>query len=382
MEHNETPFTENLLVWYNSHKRDLPWRRDPSPYHVWISEIMLQQTRVEAVKGYYSRFLETLPTIDHLAKAEENVYLKLWEGLGYYSRVRNLHKTAKVVVMDYHGQLPSNYTKLLKLPGIGPYTAAAIASISFGQPIPAIDGNLLRIFSRLTEYKDSILTTTAKKEADAFFKRHISIKEPGSFNQGLMDLGAGICLPNAQPHCQECPLSKDCLAFLHGTQMQLPNRPKQKKKTIEKRTVFLIHVNDSILLGKRSAKGLLAGLYEFPGVEKHFSKKAALEYVETLGFEPLRIHRLPDAKHIFSHKEWHMRGYEVFTSGWTDFSRQEPMTENATQGTMIHDNATFTETERLIPGQLFLANQEEVLSTWSIPSAFAVYKDYLLGNEV
>lgn len=381
---NETAFCKNLLSWYEDSKRNLPWRQDPSPYHVWISEIMLQQTRVEAAKGYYTRFLDALPTIDHLASAKEDTYLKLWEGLGYYSRVRNLHKAANVVVAEYHSQLPSEYHQLLKLPGIGPYTAAAIASISFGQPVPAIDGNLLRIFSRLTEYKESILTTTAKKAADVFFKAHISPKNPGAFNQALMDLGAAICLPNTTPHCQNCPVSNNCSAYLHGTQMQLPNRPKQKNKTIEKRTVFLIHVNDSILLGKRPAKGLLAGLYEFPGVESHLSKKVALEYVESLGFEPLRIHRLPDSKHVFSHKEWHMRGYQVFTSGWTDFSRHQPKAVqtigNTVDNTMIHDTASLPEADALVPGQLFLANQEDVLSTWSIPSAFSFYRDYLLGN--
>jgi A/G-specific adenine glycosylase len=203
---NSGDIAEPLLIWYDENRRILPWREDPTPYHVWLSEIMLQQTRVEAVRGYYDRFLAALPDIKTLAAAPEDQYLKLWEGLGYYSRVRNLHRAAITLMEDYDGEMPADYDELRSLPGIGPYTAAAIASIAFGKPEPAIDGNLLRVFARLTCYEPNILTPAANREARAFFLQTMDKARPGAFNQALMDLGALICLPNSAPSCGSCPL--------------------------------------------------------------------------------------------------------------------------------------------------------------------------------
>ena len=382
----------NLLLWYSHNKRILPWREDPSPYHVWISEIMLQQTRVEAVKGYYARFLESLPDIASLAAADEDTYLKLWEGLGYYSRVRNLHKAAVVLMEDYGGQMPASAADLLKLPGIGPYTAAAISSIAFGEPAPAIDGNLLRVFARLTCYKDSILTPQARKDADAYFAPRIRLAAdtctpgaatngPGAYNQALMDLGATICLPNAAPLCEQCPLAAFCRAHAESRETEFPNRPAKAKRTIEDMTVFLIRFKGGILLRKRPDTGLLASLYEFPNVPGHLKKADALHVVEEMGFGPLRIRKLPPAKHIFTHKEWHMAAWEVFADEWTAFDRTAPEhrspEEPAPQDTGA---AADTKKEPADDGRLFIADIDSIEQVWSIPSAFAAYRDYLLGR--
>ena len=362
-----------LLLWYEKNRRILPWREDPTPYHVWISEIMLQQTRVEAVKGYYARFLESLPDIAALAAADEDTYLKLWEGLGYYSRVRNLHKAAVVLMEDYGGQMPASAADLRKLPGIGPYTAAAISSIAFGESVPAIDGNLLRVFARLTCYEDSILTPQARKDAEAYFGPLITLaNDPGAFNQALMDLGATICLPNAAPLCNKCPLAAFCRAHAEGRETELPNRPAKAKRTIEDMTVFLIRFKGGILLRKRPDTGLLASLYEFPNVPGHLKKADALRTVEEMGFGPLRIKKLPPAKHIFTHKEWHMAAWKVFDEEWTAFDRTAP-------GRGTAEDPADTQKEAADDGRLFIADIDAIRDVWSVPSAFAAYRDYLLG---
>ena len=369
--------TDKLLNWYDENRRILPWREDPSPYHVWISEIMLQQTRVEAVKGYYEAFLETLPSVRDLAEAEEDVYLKLWEGLGYYSRVRNLHKAAVEITEKYGGEMPRTFAELRSLPGIGEYTAAAVASIAFGQAVPAVDGNLLRIFSRLTGYAENILTAAAKKEAFRFYEEWISGERPGTFNQALMDLGAMICLPNSAPLCGDCPLSEYCSARETGRETELPVRPVKKKRTADKMTVFVIHHDGRILLNKRPDQGLLAGLYEFPNTSGWLTEKKALLYAESLGFSALRIQRLPDAKHIFSHREWHMRGYEIFTGDWNDPSSESDGQASAdVPSGRGADEAR--EEELVISGKrLFLAAPAELRDRWSVPSAFAAFRDHL-----
>ena len=392
-----------LLLWYEKNRRILPWREDPTPYHVWISEIMLQQTRVEAVKGYYARFLESLPDIAALAAADEDTYLKLWEGLGYYSRVRNLHKAAVVLMEDYGGQMPASAADLRKLPGIGPYTAAAISSIAFGEPVPAIDGNLLRVFARLTCYEDSILTPQARKDAEAFFGPLIELANaehlgddlvtfdasPGAFNQALMDLGATICLPNAAPLCDKCPLAAFCRAHAEGREMELPNRPAKAQRTIEDMTVFLIRFKGGILLRKRPDTGLLASLYEFPNVPGHLKKADALRTVEEMGFGPLRIKKLPPAKHIFTHKEWHMTAWEVFADEWTAFDRTAPERRTAEDPAPVQGAAApadsvsapaDTQKEAADDGRLFIADIDAIRDVWSVPSAFAAYRDYLTGR--
>ncbi len=358
--------TNALITWYRKERRILPWREDPTPYHVWLSEIMLQQTRVEAVKGYYQRFLETLPDIEALAVSDEDTYLKLWEGLGYYSRVRNLHKAAQVIRETYGGEMPGSREELLKLPGIGPYTASAIASIAFGEPVAAVDGNFLRVFARMTTYAENIKDPKAKKAAEAYFAermKELSTVEvdpdaeraenlPGMFNQAVMDLGATICAPNGAPSCSQCPWQHDCLAYQKGTMMEYPVVPAKKERKVEHKTVFLIHCQEEIALHKRPARGLLAGLYEFPNAEGILDDAAAVQYVRDAGFEPVRITPLPGAKHIFTHKEWWLSGYDVLVD--------EISGRNEASGS-----------------EIFLANRTEIDDTYSIPSAFAAYRRYL-----
>ncbi len=359
-----------LLDWYDKHRRILPWREDPAPYHVWISEIMLQQTRVEAVKGYYARFVQAFPDVKRLAKAEEEQYLKAWEGLGYYSRVRNLHKAAEIVAKEYGGALPATAEELKKLPGIGPYTAAAVASIAFGEETPAIDGNLLRVFTRMTACKTKIDRPEVKKEAERFFLEVMREKPArtkgggkkparniaGDCNQALMDLGATVCLPNAQPLCEKCPWQKECAAHQKGEETDYPVMPIKRARRIENKTVFILLTAKEALLHKRPERGLLAGLYEFPNTEGHLSEKEAKDFVRTLGLSPLRIKRLEEAVHIFTHKEWHMTGYEVRVD--------EPAAKDeTTKNNLRKDRYVF-------------ANKKEVLTTYPIPSAFRVYNEY------
>ncbi len=305
-----------LLQWYGRHKRVLPWREDPSPYHVWLSEIMLQQTRVEAVKGYYRRFLEVLPDIAALAGAKEEEYLKLWEGLGYYSRVQNLHKAAVMIMEEYGGQMPAEAKELSRLPGVGDYTCAAIASIAFGHRIPAVDGNFLRIFARLTAFGESIKTGSGKKAAFDFFQRAMEALPKksrlcGDFNQALMDLGAMVCLPAGRPLCTECPLAEFCQARALDQTENFPKKEEKKPRKKQERTVFIIKAGSRIALGKRPKKGLLAGLYEFPNTLGYLSKEEGLDFVKSHGLLPLGIQPLKGGRHIFTHMEWHMKGYAV-----------------------------------------------------------------------
>lgn len=363
--------TGRLMTWYETNARDLPWRKNHDPYQVWISEIMLQQTRVEAVLPYFERFFETFPTLENLAEATEDQYLKIWEGLGYYNRIRNIHKTANLIVRDFQGIFPESYAALLKLPGIGPYTAAAIASICFQEAVPAIDGNLLRIFARFTCCFDNILENKTKAKAFDFFQKLMPVEKPGNFNQALMDLGAMICLP-AQPKCPVCPLQNNCLARQKEKISELPVRIKKQKISTEKITVLLIHVDQNILLHKRSAKGLLANLYEFPNLAGYISAKLALQYAEDLGLKALRIKEIESAKHIFSHKIWLIKAYEIFTES-ADFSQ-----ENISSFLI---NEEVTQYETLPEHTLFLSSLNDLQDKWSIPSAFETYKNYLLGKE-
>ena len=337
-----------LLEWYDTNRRILPWREDPTPYHVWLSEIMLQQTRVEAVRSYYARFLETLPDIASLASADEDTCLKLWEGLGYYSRVRNLHKAAGQIMSEYSGEMPRTAAELQKLAGIGPYTAAAIASIAFDQRIPAVDGNLLRVFARLTCYGEDIKAPAAKKAADAFYLEHFPQDRSGDCNQALMDLGAGICVPNGTPLCGQCPWADYCEAHRLGTEIDYPYAAPKKARVIEQKTVFLIYYDHRLVLGRRPARGLLAGLFEFPNADGNLTRTEALAYLESLGFSAVRITELPKAKHIFTHREWHMTGYEVIADEWKAFPGQD--------------------------SPFILATQEEMAHQYSIPSAFEAYR--------
>lgn len=256
-----------LLHWYQFHARVLPWREDPSAYHVWVSEIMLQQTRVEAVRGYYMRFLDELPDVRALAQCPEDRLMKLWEGLGYYSRVRNLQKAARIVCEQYDGELPDSAEELRKLPGIGDYTAGAIASIAFRKPEPSVDGNLLRVLSRLTGSRDNILLPEVKRQMAAELREVMPGEQSGALNQALMDLGATVCVPNGEPHCEECPLMHMCTAFHDGTVAEIPVRSAKKERRSEEKLVFIVVCGEKLLLHRRDRKGLLAGLWEYPNSE-------------------------------------------------------------------------------------------------------------------
>ena len=299
-----------LLPWYTENKRNLPWRKDKEPYHIWLSEIMLQQTRVEVVKGYYTRFLNTLPTIRDLAVCDDDVLHKLWEGLGYYSRVRNLKKAA-IQIMEQHGGIfPEEYDQVRALPGIGDYTAGAICSIAFDFPTPAVDGNVLRVVSRLTE--------DATPVDDLRYRRQVRDqlatvypKDAGAFTQALMELGATVCGPNWAPRCEECPVKTICAAAKHGTAENYPvKKPKAKRRTEEK-TVFILSCDGAYALEKRPDKGLLAGLWQFPNTEGKLEVPQAMAYLEEQGLRPREVLRQLERKHIFTHISWEMRGIYV-----------------------------------------------------------------------
>ena len=304
---------EPLLAWYEQNKRPLPWRLDPDPYHVWLSEIMLQQTRIEAVIPYYERFLEACPTVYALSEIEDDALMKLWEGLGYYSRARNLKKAAQVIVERYDGQLPADYEALLSLPGIGAYTAGAIASIAFGLSEPAVDGNVLRVITRLLADGDDIMKQSTRDRIIEQL-RAIYPTQPGcaaAMTQALMELGECVCIPNGAPHCQECPLGATCLARAKGLTDTIPYRAPKKPRRIENRTVFLITRKGRVAIRKRRDAGLLAGLWEFPGVETYLDEKQAQDLLESRGIGVSSITPAPDASHVFTHVEWHMKGYLV-----------------------------------------------------------------------
>ena len=306
-KNNLSSLPELLLPWYAENRRDLPWRKDKEPYHIWLSEIMLQQTRVEAVKGYYARFLANLPTIENLANCDDDLLNKLWEGLGYYSRVRNLKKAAQVIMTQYDGKFPRDHSAVLALPGIGDYTAGAICSIAFGQKTPAVDGNVLRLISRLTDDPTPIDLPATKKAVTGLLAE-IYPEDAGSFTQALMELGATLCGPNKKPDCGSCPCASICLGYQNGTAEQLPVKSPKKEKRQEDRTVFILSCDGCYALEKRSSKGLLAGLWQFPNIPGSLTTTEALAQVKTMGLSPREIYREVEKKHIFTHIQWNMRG--------------------------------------------------------------------------
>ena len=338
---------EPLVTWYRENHRQLPWRENPDAYRVWVSEIMLQQTRVEAVKPYYERFLNTFPNVEALADAEEDKLMKLWEGLGYYNRVRNMQKAARQVMTEYGGRFPDSYDEILKLTGIGNYTAGAISSFAYGIPKPAVDGNVLRVVSRLLASDADIMKASVRTEIEHLLEEIIPEDAAGDFNQGLIELGAIVCVPNGEPKCDICPAVHLCKAKAQEIQMKLPVKTKAKARRIEKRTVLIFRDSETVAIRKRSAQGLLAGLYELPNVEGHLTRKEVIEYGSTIGLTPVRVKKLAAAKHIFSHVEWHMIGYEVLVD----------------------------ELEKNCNGKMIFAGREEINEKYSIPSAFEAYID-------
>lgn len=306
-----------LLPWYDANKRNLPWRETGEPYPIWLSEIMLQQTRVEAVKGYFARFLEALPTMEALAKADDDLLYKLWEGLGYYSRVRNLRKAANVIMTQHGGVFPRTYEEVLALPGIGAYTAGAICSIAFNQPKAAVDGNVLRVVSRLTENVTPIDTPAYKKAVQQALE-NIYPSRAGAFTQALMELGATVCGPNREPMCESCPCKAFCGGYLHGTASEYPVKKPKAQRRIEKRTVFILSCDGRYALEKRPNKGLLAGLFQFPNLDGWLETEQALTAVAQWSLNPTELMRQVHRKHIFTHIQWEMRGFYLEVSQPSD----------------------------------------------------------------
>ncbi len=300
-----------LLSWFKENARQLPWRENKDPYRIWVSEIMLQQTRVEAVKPYFKRFIEALPDVTHLANIPEDQLLKLWEGLGYYNRVRNMQKAAQIVVEQFDGVMPSTYEELLTLPGIGTYTAGAIASIAYGEMVPAVDGNVLRVIARVEADQSDIADPKVKKELESQMSLIIPKEAAGDFNQGLMELGATVCVPNGMPLCEKCPWMTICQAHRRGEETSLPIKTPKKKRTIEEKTILVIQDEKKIVIQKRPNKGLLAGLYEFPSLEGFQNRDKVIKYMEEMGLPAIRVTKLEQSKHLFTHREWHMIGYFV-----------------------------------------------------------------------
>ena len=340
-----------LLEWFYKNRRSLPFREQPTPYHVWLSEVMLQQTRVSAVLPYYYRFLEALPDIPALAACGEEKLHKLWEGLGYYSRVRNLQKAAKLVCAQYGGQLPADYAALRALPGIGEYTAGAIASISFGLPVPAVDGNVLRVFSRLYNDPGVITEPAVKKAFTARVMEHQPPEKAGDYNQALMELGALVCVPNGAPLCGQCPLAESCLARAAGTTAQLPQKAKPKPRKLVPVTLALVESPAGFLVQQRPEKGLLAGLWQPVLWENEsLSAEETLARLQAMGLDlrGTRPEALPAAKHIFSHIEWHMGGIALRLPA------------------------------QAAPAGCVWASREALKTTYTLPGAFKAYRKRML----
>jgi A/G-specific adenine glycosylase/sugar fermentation stimulation protein len=302
---------QKLLSWYDSNRRILPWREEPAAYRVWVSEIMLQQTRVEAVKPYFERFMSRLPDVAALAAADEETLLKLWEGLGYYNRVRNLQRAAVRIMEDFDGRIPEDYEALLSLPGIGSYTAGAVSSIAYGKRRPAVDGNVLRVLSRFRRDERLISDEKVKKAVECELQEIMPEDRPGDFNQAMMEIGACICVPNGAPHCDKCPLATMCMAHRDGVEMEYPRKAASRKRSVEEKTILVIRDAERTVIRRRPGRGLLAGMYEFPSLEGFCTAEEVVEYLSQNGLRTIRIQPLEEAKHIFSHREWHMRGYMV-----------------------------------------------------------------------
>lgn len=334
-----------LVEWFRENRRDLPWRRRMNAYRVWISEIMLQQTRVEAVKPYYERFLKELPDVKALAEVPEERLLKLWEGMGYYNRARNLKAAAVQIMEEFGGRFPDRYEEIRSLKGIGSYTAGAIVSFVYNIPKPAVDGNVFRVVTRLLADPDDITKASTRTKIEALLEEVIPRDAAGDFNQSLIELGAIVCLPNGEPKCAECPVRHLCRSFAEGTQMEYPVKKKAKERRIEKRTVFLFCDGGAVAIRKRKSTGLLAGMYEFPNVEGHLKRQEAIDYARSLGLAPVRVKKLESAKHIFSHVEWHMTGYEILVD----------------------------ELEKEMKDNVIFAGRDELEEKYPMPSAFETY---------
>jgi A/G-specific adenine glycosylase len=342
---NKKQFQENLLTWYDNNKRILPWRDNPDPYRVWISEIMLQQTKVSTVIPYFNRFTETVKNVEELATIPEDELLKLWEGLGYYSRARNLQKAAKQIQKQHNGIIPSNIEELEKLSGIGNYTSGAIASIAFNQRYTAVDGNVLRVFARLLNIQEDIKQREIKAGIKEQVKALLPKERVGDFNQALMEIGATVCLPSGAPYCELCPLKDQCKAYEHQTQNLIPLKRKKKETPTMDITVLLIKYNNEYVIEQRPNTGLLASMYQFPYVEEHITMND-IKHLQIGNIK--QIKKLPNSKHIFSHLKWNMVAFEIEL-------------QNKTKANFV--------------------SKEDILNKYSIPTAFKTYKEIIRGES-
>lgn len=339
-----------LVPWHRQHKRALPWRVESSPYHIWLSEIMLQQTRIEAVIPYYNRFLQELPTIEDLSNVPEERLLKLWEGLGYYSRARNLKKAAQVVMEQFGGQLPVTAKQLQSLPGIGEYTAGAIASMAFGQPEPAVDGNVLRVITRITGDDGDIMQASVKKRITNELRSiYPTGEDAGDFTEGLMELGETVCIPGGVPRCDSCPVAELCVARREGLTQKLPVKSEKKQRKVQPKTVFVLCCDGKYAVRKRPPKGLLAGMWELPNEDVRMGPQEAEAWGRAFGALPESCRALEQATHIFTHIEWHMKGY-FLTCGQAD--------------------------ERFV-----WVTARQLSREIALPVAFRRYKDWILSRE-
>ena len=334
-----------LLMWYRENARALPWRTHPTPYRVWVSEVMLQQTRVAAVLDYYRRFLESAPTVADLAALPEDALMKLWQGLGYYSRARNLQKAARQIMEQFGGVFPNTYEDIRSLAGVGDYTAGAISSIAFGIPVPAVDGNVLRVVARITGDSGDITTPAMKKKVTAALQEVIPIGEPGNFNQAMMELGATVCLPNGAPLCEKCPAASFCRALREDRIGELPVKAPKKGRRIEERWVYLLFSGDCVALRRRPNKGLLAGLWEYPN---ELASEASLS--AALGLPLGELERVGTGKHIFSHIEWRMTAY------------------------------TAQAEDLVLPEGWVWADREALAREYAVPNAFQAFSEYVKGR--
>jgi A/G-specific adenine glycosylase len=340
-------FEKDLITWYEAHRRHMAWREDPTPYHVYLSEIMLQQTQVDTVRAYYDRFLIRFPTIQDLASAPEDEVLKLWEGLGYYSRGRNLHKAAQVIVRDFGGNLPEKKSDLLSLPGIGEYTSRAIRSIAFHQKEIAVDGNLIRVYARLCEDSEEF-GDKIKGFCESYFLKQLQNEDPSHFNQALMDLGEMVCLPKGLPLCESCPLKAYCRSKADGTMLSYPLSKKAKEKRQEEWTVLVVSSDEEIALIKRPDSGLLASLYQFPMLEGRLTPEQVSKRLKEMGLAFTSLENLGVTQHVFSHLVWDLQGYHVILTS----KPNEP--------------------------SFIWAKKKELKSTYPIPSAFRYYQKKIL----
>ena len=315
-----------LISWFEKNHRQMPWRETINPYYTWISEVMLQQTRVDTVIPYFLRFIDKFPTVKQLAKADEEEVLRLWAGLGYYSRAKNIHRGAKLICEVYDGKIPENQKELLKIPGIGSYTAGAILSIAYGKPAAAVDGNVMRVFSRLFLVYADISEGSTKKEMEKLGEAVVSANNPSAFNQGLMELGALICTPNS-PKCSSCPLSFICRARRAGVQESLPVKKKKEAVKSVNMELGLLQKGDKVLLTKRPPEGLLANLWALPAVEGtadgNAGRSIVMELQESYGIETSDPEPVVEKSHVFTHMKWNMQLFRLKLLSMSDIDYPE-----------------------------------------------------------